>query len=133
MDKIKMTLPGKPTYLTTARMAVSSVASTAGFDVEKVEDLQVAIEEACKVIACHGQAGFSESYDIEIDVEADHLVISVSDYESAGTINKENFHFCMRCPEEGNMGLAIIETLVDSYDIEMNKNGNKKLTMVKNK
>ena len=34
MDQLKFTIPGKPEYLTMLRLAVSSVAATAGFDLD---------------------------------------------------------------------------------------------------
>lgn len=132
-DKIKFTIPGKPTYLQMVRLALGSVATSAGFDVDKVDDIQVAIEEACKFVACHGHAGSSESYEIEVDLSDDKMEIVVSDFCSCRTEEHEKLLFCVRCPEEGNMGMIIIETLMDSYETEVREDGSKKITMVKNK
>ncbi len=133
-DKIKFNIPGKPEYLQMIRMALGTLASNAGYDMEKVDDIKVAVEEACKLIACHGhEGGFSESYEIEVEKEENRLVIVVSDFCSCGTIDRDNFKYCMKCPEEGDMSKEVIATLMDSFDIEVREDGNKKLTMVKNK
>lgn len=132
-EVIKFNIPGKPMYLQTVRLAIGSLATQAGFDVEKVDDIQVAVEEACKFIACHGHEGFSESYDIEAEIVEKGLEITVSDFCSCGLIDKEHSHFCARCPEEGNMSMFVIDTLMDHYETEIREDGSKKIKMVKNK
>ena len=37
-DLLRFTVPGKPEYVGVVRLAVSSAANTAGFDVEDIED-----------------------------------------------------------------------------------------------
>ncbi len=132
-DKVRLEVPGKLEYMQTVRLTVGGVASACGFDVEKVNDIQLAVEDAIKFIVCHGGEGFSESFDVEAEIEKDHLTISVSDYCSKGKVSKEHKLFCMRCPEEGDMGIFVIESLMDSYKLEVREDGNKKLIMVKNK
>lgn len=39
-DKIKFIIPGKPEYLTMVRLALGSIADTAGFDLEEIEGYQ---------------------------------------------------------------------------------------------
>ena len=53
-DKLKFVIPGKPEYITMVRLAVGSIADTAGFDYEEIEDIKTAVSEACKNITCHG-------------------------------------------------------------------------------
>lgn len=133
-DKIKFSIPGKPEYLQMVRMALGALATNAGYDVDQTDDIKVAVEEACKLIACHGHSGgFSESYEIEVEPGEKEMTIVVSDFCSCGTIDRENFKYCMNCPEEGNMSRVVIETLMDSFDVEVREDGNKRITMVKNK
>ncbi len=133
-DKIKFNIPGKPAYLQTVRLALGSIATSAGFDVDKVSDIQIAIEEACKVVVCHGQASSCESYEIEVEIFDEKMEISVTDFDRK-RVNKagERFIFCVRCPEEGDMGMIVIETLMDSCETEVKEDGSKKIIMVKNK
>ena len=46
MDNLKFIIPGKPEYLTMVRLAISSIATTAGFDLDAVEDMKTAVCEA---------------------------------------------------------------------------------------
>ena len=38
-DTIKFIIPGKPEYLTMVRLALGSIADTAGFDLEEIEEI----------------------------------------------------------------------------------------------
>ena len=46
-EMIKITVPAKPEYLMTIRMAISSVASRLEFDVDTIEDIKSGAAEAC--------------------------------------------------------------------------------------
>ena len=54
-DTIKFIIPGKPEYLTMVRLALGSIADTAGFNFEEIEDIKTSVQEACKAICCHGK------------------------------------------------------------------------------
>ena len=64
MDKLQFIVPGKPEYLTMVRLAIGSIATTAGFDLDACEDIKTAVSEACKNVSCHGFDGFSDQYEI---------------------------------------------------------------------
>ena len=64
-DLLRFTVPGKPEYVGVVRLAVSSAANTAGFDVEDIEDMTVlsspsmtAVCMARKAESCRGAANF---------------------------------------------------------------------------
>lgn len=44
---VQLTLPSKAEYVSTARLVGSSIATRAGFDIDIVEDIKVAISEVC--------------------------------------------------------------------------------------
>ena len=45
MDRVNLTLPNDGDYVALARFAAGIVAARAGFDLEEVQDLQLAIDE----------------------------------------------------------------------------------------
>lgn len=47
VGKIELSLPSEPELLSIPRMTTAAVAAQAGFDIEEVEDLRLAIEELC--------------------------------------------------------------------------------------
>ena len=42
-DTLRFVIPGKPEYMTMVRLAIGSIADTAGFDIDQIEDIKVAL------------------------------------------------------------------------------------------
>jgi len=53
-DVVKLEVGGDHRHVRIARLVASGVASLAGFDVEAVEDLRIAVDEACVWLIDHG-------------------------------------------------------------------------------
>ena len=131
-DIIKFTIPGKPEYVQMLRLAIGSVAGQAEFDVEEIEDIKVAVAEACKLVTCHGQSGFSESYDVSLEVFSEKIEITVSDLTSEHLLEKYCTQ-CIRCPEDGDLSVFVMDSLMDDITVIKNPNGSKSIKMVKNR
>ena len=130
-DNIKIIIPGKPDYLTMVRLAISSIASTAGFDIDETEDIKTAVCEACKNISCHGYEGFADKYEVECNVDKDKIEIIVTDMCDTHSIKKLS-KSCFDCPKEGDLGLYVIEALMNEVEVIKNNQGRKSIKMVKN-
>jgi serine/threonine-protein kinase RsbW len=76
-DLLKFSVPGKPEYVGVVRLAVSSAANTAGFDVEDIEDIKVAVSEVCTHIFCSSDS--SSMYEVSCELGDDGMVISIDD------------------------------------------------------
>ena len=87
MDNLKFIVPGKPEYMTMIRLATSSLAAQAGFDVDATEDIKIAVVEACKNVSCHGQEGYSEKYEIDEDLIF-AIIKNESNFKNAISSNK---------------------------------------------
>lgn len=130
MDHLKFIIPGKPEYLTMVRLAISSIAASAGFDVEMTEDIKTAVCEACKTIACHGYTNLSDKYDVECSVGEGMIEIVVKDECVEHTIEKE-CSTCYDCPNNGDLSSFVIESLMDSVEFAAFDDGRKIIRMVK--
>ncbi len=115
MDSFKLNIPGKPEYLTMVRLAIGSIASTAGFDLDAVEDIKTSVSEACKLISCHGFEGFSDKYEIACQVEEGRIEITVIDDCVDHNLKKVNKP-CKTCPSEGELGRFVMESLVSEVE-----------------
>lgn len=131
MDNLKMTIPGKPDYLLMVRLAIGSVATNAGFDIDAAEDVKNAVEEAIKNVSCHGFEGFSDQCEIQCNVEKGHLEITVKDDCEKHTLEKLTKP-CQNCPKEGDIGIILIRSLMDEVDFGKTADGHKSIRMVKN-
>jgi serine/threonine-protein kinase RsbW len=56
-DVVGLTLPSGADLLVLARLTAATVASRAGFDVEEVEDLRLAVDELCVALIRPGTDG----------------------------------------------------------------------------
>ena len=131
-DKIKFMIPGKPAYLTMVRLAIGSVADTMGFDFDEIEDIKTAVAEACKNVSCHGLDGFAEEYSVECVADVDCLEIYVTD-NSDGHVLQRLAKPCQSCPNEGNLAIFVIQSLMDEVAILDGTQGKKTIKMVKRK
>ena len=132
-DLLKFSVPGNPEYVKIAKTAAQSAAAAAGCSVEAVDDIGIAVGEACKLITCHGFDGWSESYDIECTLDEDKVTIEVKDDHCLHSIQKDlTKRPCMDCPREGDLGLLVIQSIMD--DVQVIKEEKKKsIKMVKHK
>lgn len=133
-DLLKFTVPGNPEYVKIVKMAVESAAAVADFTVEAVDDMGIAVAEACKLITCHGFDGWSNSYDIECEIKEDCMVIEVKDDLCKHELVKDlTRRPCMDCPHEGDLGMHIVRSLMDDVEIIKEEGKKKSIRMVKNK
>ena len=115
------------------RLALGLIADTAGFNFEEIEDIKTSVQEACKAICCHGKDGVAGEYTLECIVGEEELTISITD------TGKEEFNKnlvtmkCMDCPNEGDIGVFVIRTLMTSAELIENPEGKKTIRMVKKK
>ncbi|MEA4921970.1 MAG: ATP-binding protein [Eubacteriaceae bacterium] len=129
---LEMTVPGNPEYIKIAKMAAGAAASLEGFDIEKVDDIKMAVGEACKAITCHGFEGWSENYQLAMDMAGKVLTIEVEDKLCKHQVSKGT-RPCMDCPGEGDLGIQIIKSLMDDVEIVKAGDGCRSIRMVKNK
>ncbi|MDR2771492.1 MAG: ATP-binding protein [Clostridiales Family XIII bacterium] len=129
-DILKFMIPGKPEYVRTVRLAISSLAGGAGFDIEAVEDIMMAVSEACSNLVCHGVCTRDASYEVSCEMFGDRIVIRVENSpdgceESARAEQRPvSFH-------EGGIGLNIIKALMDEVDVLSDAGRGMRIQMIK--
>lgn len=131
-DLLKFSIPGKPEYVQMVKMAIGCAAGIANFSIEAVEDIKIAVAEACKIITCHGFEGFSNFYEVECEIEENIIVITVSDKSCEHGLEK-HMKPCLDCPNEGDLGFFVIESLMDKVEIVKESEANRSIKMVKSK
>ena len=130
MDSLKFIIPGKPEYMTMIRLATSSIAAQAGFDVEQAEDIKIAVVEACKNVSCHGNEGYSERYEIEYTIGQGSFGVKVIDACDKHSLQKMSQQ-CQNCPQEGDIGMILLHSLMNDVSIGKDEAGHKFIEMVK--
>jgi len=131
MDRIRLTLPTKPEYVSLARLTIASVANNMGFSIGDVEDLKVAVSEACTNALNHSMNP-DTTYDlIYIVEENEKLSFTVTDrgvgFEPETVVEPD-----LNGKKVNGFGLFIIKSLMDRVDIVSEKGAGTSITMIKN-
>lgn len=125
IDLVNLTIPAKPDYVGIARLAVSGIANRMGFSYDDIEDLKLAVAEACTNAVDHAYCGgdgeivvccniFENRLEIEV-VDRGHS-FDVSEVEArTGPISIEP---TMNALRERGLGLYLMKTLMDQVDIK---------------
>jgi Anti-sigma regulatory factor (Ser/Thr protein kinase) len=129
-DILRFSVPGKPEYVSMIRLAVSSAANTAGFNIEEIDDIKIAVSEACTNVVCHGQLNENDVYEVICNIGENEFFISVED--KAGGYDVDEY----KKPsidelKPGGMGLYIIQALMDKVDIVSQVGQGTKIEMIK--
>lgn len=127
----KLTIPGDPTYIRLAKKTASSAGSLLNFDMEAISDIEIAVGEACKLVTCHNSDGWCDSYDITWELDGERIVITVAEGEEGRRNGKGGKRPCIDCPKEGDLGIAVMKTLMDEVQIVSAERGNKYIRMTK--
>ncbi len=105
-EQIKLTLPVNAAYVSAARLTASSVANRLNFDIEEIEDIKVAVSEACTYIIKKYSSEKERNFKIEFTLSNDNITISIS------VDNKENIKI-----DKEEMSLLVIKALMDTTTI----------------
>ena len=128
---LKMTVPGDPEYIKIAETAVTQAAGLHGMDIETSRDVCLAVGEACRLVTCHGFDGYSRSYDITCDVDHERVQVTVEDDLCVHDREKDEECRCPDCPNEGDIGIKMIEVIMDEVSVSRTEQGCRSITLVK--
>lgn len=129
-DCIKFSMPNKAEYVSVVRLTSSAIANRMGFDIEEIEDIKVAIAEACINTIEHGLDDKTKSIDVKFYMYSDKLVVTV---KGAGKgFNTDNLEE-VNIEElgDGGLGIFIINSLMDEVDIISNEGDGTEIRMTK--
>ncbi len=74
-DTITLTVPALPDFVRLARLTVASVATKVGFDYDEVEDLRIAVGEACALLI--GSTGIDGTLTLTFDLQPGRVEVEV--------------------------------------------------------
>lgn len=130
---LEMTLPAQSEWVSVVRLATAGIAHRLGFVYDDIEDIKLAIAEACNNAILHADSQTSTRL---LRVQwlpcARHLEIAVID---AGSLEPHQLPLhpsgeTDALPESG-MGLLLIQALMDEVEQSTTPEGNTVLRMIK--
>jgi len=128
-DVITIKLPSKAEYVSIARLAASVISNTVGFDIEEIDDIKVAVGEACNNAVLHGKSE-EEVYEIAFKLSEEKIHIEVKD-DGVG-FDEEKYEEPDLNHLKGNgLGIYIMKSLMDEVDIVVGENAGTTLKLIK--
>jgi serine/threonine-protein kinase RsbW len=115
-DSVSITLPSKSEYVSIARLTASVIANNIGFDIEEIEDIKVAVGEACNNAVIHGN-DLDSKFNIEFKILSDKFTVEVSDNGKGFEITEYSEPDLMN-PKENGLGIFIMKSLMDEVEIK---------------
>lgn len=127
-ESISLKLPAKSEYVSIARLTASVVANNMGFDMESIEDIKVAVGEACNNAILHGKC--ESIFEILFLVQGSHFVVEVLDC-GCGFVVDSYDEPDLSHPKEGGLGIFIMKTLMDEVNVHSHLGEGTKIRMTK--
>ena len=128
-DVITIKLPSKAEYVSIARLAASVISNTVGFDIEEIDDIKVAVGEACNNAVLHGKSE-EEVYEIAFKLSEEKIHIEVKD--NGIGFDEEKYEEPDLNHLKGNgLGIYIMKSLMDEVDIIVNDEEGTTLKLIK--
>lgn len=126
-DYIEMKIPAKPEYVGIVRLTLSGISSKMGYSYDDIEDLKIAVSEACTNAVQHAYKSSSAGdVSIRFGVYEDRLEVIVSDQGSSFDLNQKKQDLGPYTPSqsvdqlaEGGLGLYLMETLMDEVNVQI--------------
>ena len=127
---VRLTIPARPEYIALCRLALMGISRLRVFSEELLEDLKLALTEACTNSVRHAYEGGEGVVEILYELHPDRLVVEVND-EGEGFEPSSGASDVAGDLSEGGLGIAIIQALSDELEIGGRDGGGSRLRFVK--
>lgn len=125
---VELRIPSRAEWVGVARLAVAGIASRLQFSIEDIEDLKLAVAEACT--NCIQHATGCQCVSISCAIFSDKIVVTVED-TGKGFSGGELAPKQLGAPKVGGLGVFLIRSLMDDVEYELNPESGTRLTMTK--
>ena len=127
---VEIRIPCRAEYVGVARLAILGVASRMRFSYDEVEDIRLAVGEACASAIERSKKRLDPQDRIAIrcSVEEAKLIVEVSDNDGGATREPRNAE---EVSEEQSLGALLMGLLVDEVETEATPDGGTKIRMIK--
>ena len=128
LGTVELRIPRKPEWVAVARLAVAAIANRLPFSVEEIEDLKLAIAEACTICIQHGAGG--EMIDITCEASTSYLRVELRDHRYRLRESDAPSERASPMAVEG-LGIFLIQALMDELEYSIDPQLGTALVMTK--
>ena len=129
LGTVELRIPSKAEWVAVARLAVAAVANRLQFSIEEIEDVKLAVAEACTNCIQHAAGG--QRIDITCETFPDGLTIRVRDFALGSEGSPTGPRRLSDAHLGGGLGVFLIRSLMDSVEYEVDPERGTNLVMTK--
>ncbi|MFL1674969.1 anti-sigma B factor RsbW [Paenibacillus dendritiformis] len=121
--QIKLILPAQAAYVDLARLTLYGIASRIGFSYEDIEDMKVAISEACNNAVLYAYRTTQGMVEIVFEEGPDEIGIMVKDEGGSFDADSKTSGLCgwheksLDEVEAGGLGFYLMQALMDDVEV----------------
>ncbi len=123
-----LTLPAATRSLSDVRRFVSERAHEAAMDTKTVEQIKMAVDEACANVVKHAYAGDDHAtFDVRVDVDDDQFAVLIRDTGISfdrNTYQHPDLARSIRNRKRGGLGVHLMHRLMDTVEYRSSDDGN---------
>jgi serine/threonine-protein kinase RsbW len=129
MATVEIQIPSNSAYVRVVRLALASLARTAGADEELVDDLKIAVSEACaNSVLAHQESGLDDPVEITWSDDDGRFTVEIADRRKSLEVG----------PDEDTQGIAsrelmsdaLLRSLLDEFDVSDRQGGGVRMRLV---
>lgn len=115
LDLVNLVIPAKTDFVSIARLAVSGIANRMGFSYDDIEDLKLAVSEACTNAVDAKYMNGDGDIKVCCNIFSNRLEIEVTE-QCLNQVDLDNQQ--LKTIREQDLGLYFIESLMDQVDVQ---------------
>jgi serine/threonine-protein kinase RsbW len=128
-ELVELRIPARPEWVALARLAAATVANRIRFSIEEIEDVKLAVAEACTAVIQH--EGHGEFIDLTCEAVGDSLRVRVHDSGHHAGPGADRKHMNFEEARIAGLGIFLIRTLMDEVSYDVHPQHGTDLLMVK--
>ena len=129
-EAVEVRIPSKPEFVSVARLRAAAVAARLSFTYDEIEDLKIAVGEACTALILSGNSAShpitlrfipeAEALEVRIETQGPGLDLDVPPAQGKRPL------------DQGRLGIFLMKCLVDKIDVHHSEeHGTSELRLVK--
>ena len=124
MPLVQLEIPPRSPYVGVVRLTVSALARSAGIDEEKVDDLKIAVSEACaNSVIAQEESGSDAPVEVTWDEDDRAIRIEVSDRGSTQPDGSPSDVDTQGFSTRAVLSMALLKSLVDGCEFHPREGG----------
>ena len=136
MTTIVLQTPGEMHYLHRIRDFITGIAEESGIDEQDLDNIELAVDEACANIIEHGYEPNEPDKDLTIrmEIDSDKLVLTISDQgKHFDPRSKKQIELkeLIDMKRDGGLGISLIKQTMDDIDYRTTTEGRNELILTK--